>query len=197
MLSSASVRLVVVTCLAGSMISGFASPGISSQESFGRCPPFDPATPESDSGQASEARKAKVWLVPRDATKGAPLVIESEHGTSLWSPLSSPVTEDTVFVNLQAPEFDTRGVRLNAMVTWDSPRQLEDVDFFAYDSRGKEIDSSTRPTGQQRSREFISLPADGCEGFTFEVRAYRTLETTTTLHVWLNRPPASGYSCDC
>ena len=179
-------RLLVVACLLLSASPGFAPPALS-EESSEACTPFRPAAPSSESKQAAEAANAEVLSVRKDASKKTPLTVKVELGTSIWSPTGAAVVEDTEFVNLQVATKDRGKLRLNARVIWDSKRQLDDIDLFIYDSDGREMSRSNRPTGQPQTAELVSVPAKGCEGFTVEVRGYRTLETTATLQVWLSK----------
>jgi hypothetical protein len=149
--------------------------------------------PESESKQKSAVPDTEVLAVPAGATSRDPMVLEVDLDFSLWAPspanpaVSNPVVEDTKFINLQVAGLRTAGLTLNTKLIWDSPRQLNDLDMLLFNSEGKEMDRSDRPTGQPETEEFISLAARGCEGFTVEVRGYRTLPTSATLQVWLSR----------
>jgi hypothetical protein len=194
MISTGLTRILLTVYLVGSMTVSVASPGFSRSRS---CARFEPVEPESDSRQAGEALDSKVWLVGGDATKESPLQIDVELDANLWVD-NVPLVEDTEFVNLQVSGAPRPGQRLNAKLLWDSPRQLNDLDLFLYDSRGKQRRMSLRPAGQSRSIESVSVPAGSCDGFSVEVRGYRWLETTNaTLSIWLSKPRADHYTCNC
>ena len=182
------MKRLIIGCLIGTTsIVSFASPGLSKEQAS--CPRFDPAEPQSDSGQSREAPSAKVVRIEDDAIKADPVVIDFEVGTNVWVPQgltgSRPLVEDTKFFNLQVSSDSRREVTLTTKLMWDSPRQLADLDLFIYDARGREIQRSEKPMGQPQSRELVSVPARSCEGFTVEVRALRTLETSGSLTMWL------------
>ena len=189
-------RVLLVGSLVGAMVLSLAPPGLSREKGTSQCPRFTPVEPESESKQTSSVPDTKVLAVGAGATSKDPMVVDLELGLSVWAPspanpaVSSPVMEDTKFINLQVAGPRTTGLTLNSKLVWDSPRQLNDLDMLLFNSEGKELDRSDRPTGQPETEEFISFAARGCEGFTVEVRGYRTLPTSATLQVWLSRGPS-------
>lgn len=188
------VRVLLVGCLMGAVMLTLASPGLS-REKASQCPRFTPVEPESESKQKSAVPDTEVLTVGTGATSRDPMVLDVDLDLSVWAPspsnpaASSPVMEDTKFINLQVSGAAPAGLTLNTKLVWDSPRQLNDLDMLLFNSQGKEMDRSDRPTGQPESEEFISIAARRCEGFTKEIRGYRTLPTSATLQVWLSRGP--------
>lgn len=187
--------LASLALVAGIMVGGAADAGAKKKKKKGvTCDAFTPVEPKSNSGETAEALEAEVVKVTNASTEEKPLVVEYEHGPALWETATqTPIHEDTVFFNIQAaPKSPTTGVY--ARIEWSSP-SADDIDLYMYDAAGDEVAVSgafnAAPVGPFESNggngfEFIEgHPANQCDGFTLESRAFATEGEAMSLKLWL------------
>lgn len=133
-----------------------------------------------------EAADAEVVKVTPKATEAKPVVIEYEHGPSLYA-----VSQENLFFNIQA-----YGPPSGLYILQEFDNQ-SDIDLYLYDAAGEEVASSgafnpapipgVTDAGGNGGSGFESIngyPTGTCEGFTIESSAYATFGTPVTLKIW-------------
>ena len=185
MASVRPLRAVMIGAVVTLILGGLAAPTAQAKKAKAlKCGQFSPGI--------EEAADAEVVKVTTKATEQKPVVIDYEHGPSLY-----PAAQESLYFNVQV-----YGPASGLYILQEFDNQ-SDIDLYLYDAAGEEVASSgafnpapipgvTDAGGNGGSGyESINGYATGtCEGFTIESAAYATFGTPATLKIWLGEVQA-------
>lgn len=133
-----------------------------------------------------DAAEAKVVKITPKATEKKPIVIEYEHGPSLYA-----VSQEHLYFNIQV-----FGPPSGLYILQEFDNQ-SDIDLYLYDGAGEEVASSgafnpapipgvtdANGNGGMGYESINGFPVATCEGFTIESSAYATFGTPASLKIW-------------
>ncbi|HWC14755.1 MAG TPA: hypothetical protein VG929_09180 [Actinomycetota bacterium] len=138
--------------------------------------------------------KAPVLPVTEKATPKKPLVIEYEHGPSLYA-LTEPVVEDTRFFNIQIAT-SSKEAELTIRQEWEWP-SAHDFDLLLFTSSGQLVAESSNvglfpgadpwnPDAGPGYESIKYLRVERCDGYTIESKPFFTPGANVRLLIWLD-----------